>query len=182
MCNCIYPDISGKRLRKMRYITTTILILALSTCGTKEKENLLAGDLYFGFFRLGSYYNVSDSVRANFETYLDTLDLGKADKETIRLINSYKKVKEEKLIYKPFVDILVSSDSVVKLYLDSADYDRIKIYKRRQLQTDNKKIRIKANVRQFDNGYFYCKELVSVEMVDGETLQRQKKLKIEDYN
>ena len=113
---------------------------------------------------------------------MDTLDLEKADKETIQLIDTYKKIKEEKLIYKPFVDILVSSDSIVKLYLDSADYDQIKIYKRRQLQTDNKKIRIKANVRQFDKGYFYCKELLSVDMVDGETLQRQKKLKIEDYN
>ena len=142
----------------------------------------MTGDLYFGFFRLGSYYNISDSVRTNFETYMDTLDLEKADKETIRLIKTYKTIKEEKLIYKPFVDILVSSDSIVKLYLDSADYDQIKIYKRRQLQTDNKKIRIKANVRQFDKGYFYCKELLSVDMVDGETLQRQKKLKIEDYN
>lgn len=142
----------------------------------------MTGDLYFGFFRLGSYYNISDSVKTNFETYLDTLDVEKADKETIRLINAYKKIKEENLIYKPFVDILVSSDSIVKLYLDSADYDRIKIYKRRQLQTDNKKVRIKANVRQFYNGYFYCKELVSVDIVDGETLQQQKKLKIEDYN
>ena len=93
-----------------------------------------------------------------------------------------KKIKEEKLIYKPFVEILVSSDSIVKLYLDSVDYDQIKIYKRRQLQTNNKKIRIKANVRQFDNGYFYCNELLSVDLVNGETLQRQKKLKIEDYN
>lgn len=113
---------------------------------------------------------------------MDTLDLEKADKGTIRFIKAYKKIKEEKLIYKPFVDILVSSDSVVKLYLDSADYDRIRIYKRRQLQTDNKKIRIKANVRQFENGYFYCKELLYVDMVDGETLPRQKKLKIDDYN
>ena len=142
----------------------------------------MTGDLYFGVFRLGSYYNINDSIRTNFETYMDTLDIEKADKETIRLINTYKRIKEEKLIYNPFVDILVSSDSVVKLYLDSADYDRIKIYKRRELQTDTKKIRIKADVRQFDNGFFYCKELLSVDIVDGVTLPRQKKFKIEDYN
>ena len=166
----------------MRYITLTVIILLFWSCETSEKNNLLTGDLYFSFFRLGSYYNISDSVITKFESYMDTLNLENADNEDIELINTYKKLKEEKLIYKPFIDVLVKKDSVVKLYLDSMDYDRIKIYKRQKLQEDNKKVRIEATIRKIGKGFYYCKDLLKVELIDGETLNRQKKLKIEDYN
>jgi hypothetical protein len=71
---------------------------------------------------------------------------------------------------------------VVTLYLDTLDYDRIKIYKRQKLQDDNKKVKIEATVTMIDSGLYNCEKLKRVDLVDGETLQRQKKFKIEDYN
>jgi hypothetical protein len=99
-----------------------------------------------------------------------------------KLLKQYKALRENNLLYRPYVYLKVQDDLVVTLYLDSSDYDRIKIYKRQKLQDDNKKVRIEASVTMIDSGVFNCDRLRQVEIVVGETLQRQGKFRIEDYN
>ena len=142
---------------------------------------MLTGDLYFSFFRLRSYYNQPDSIVAKYEKYFDTLKYETADKEQRKLFNLYKQLKEEKLLYLPFVDILTERDSVATLYLETTDYNEIKKYKRTKLQDEGKKIRIQADVRKIGKGLFYCVTLRKAEKVDGETGIKSTKWKIEDY-
>lgn len=167
----------------MRYIIIlTAITLSIWSCVGRTEKELLVGDLYFGPFRLGSYYNQSDSVIRFWETYFDTTNFetsGNNDKELLRM---YQKLKDNELLYKPSVDILVQNDSVVRLYLDIPDYDKIKIHKRKQLQDNNKKVRIVSYVQPLDSGLFYCLKLKSIDIIDGETLQRPRKFRIEDYN
>jgi len=167
----------------MRAFILSILILVVA-CDSKPVTNKLTGNLYFSyfrFFRVGNYYNQPDSVINWYETYYDTLKYETADDREKKLLTQYRKLKKENLLYKPFVDILVGKDSVVALYLDNKDYDEIKKYKRKKLQGDHKKIKIEADVFQVDDGLFYCVKLRKVEVVDGETLEIERKFEIEDY-
>lgn len=159
----------------------SIILISIVACDNKPKTELLTGDLYFSFFRFGSYYNHSDSAIEKFEIYFDTVSYEKASDGDKRLLNNYEKVKEEKLLYHPFVDILTEKDSVVTLYLEARDYDEIKKHKRKELQDENKKLRIEADVKKIGDGLFYCNDLIKVQKIDGETLMKQKKIKIEDY-
>ena len=63
---------------------------------------MLTADLYYSFFRLGSYYHQPDSIADRYEKYFDTLEYETADKEQRKFFNRYKRLKEEKLLYQPF--------------------------------------------------------------------------------
>ena len=164
---------------KILILPTLILVLA---CGNKPQTETLTGDLYFRFFKLGSYYNQPDSLIEQSISYFDSLTIEPANSVEGRLLRQYRVLKERNFLYRPYVYLRVQDDSVVTLYLDTLDYDRIKIYKRQKLQDENKKVRIEASVTVIDSGLFNCVKLERIDLVDGETLQRQKKFSIEDYN
>jgi len=161
-------------------------LILFSSCGTANNDNLVTGDLYFSFFRIGTYYNLPDSTIEKMDNYLDAVDLetadDKADSALIELVLDYRKLKDERLIYKPMVDIRIDDDLIVKLVLDSADYDKIKSYKYQDLVDNNKKLKIKARTRKTGLGFYYCTDLLEVKLVIGKTLPQDNKLKIQDYN
>ena len=165
----------------MKILIPTILILIVA-CDSKPKTVSLTGDLYFSFFRIGNFYNQPDSTIDGLKMYLDTLKYETADKEERRFLDQYKRLKDEKLLYQPYVDIVTEEDSVVTLFLETSDYNEIKKFKRKELQDKGKKIRIVADVRKLNDRLFYCVDLVKVDKVDGETGIKSRKWKIEDYN
>lgn len=165
--------------------TLFILLLIVSSCKTDKEEEPITGDLFFSAFRIGSYYNLSDSARAVIENLADTTNLASADSGTVKLIRAYNQLKQEGLLYKPFIDLKTGDESFVKLYLDSADYDRIKGFKWLALRERGKKVVVKARTREIidiDLPLLYCVDLLKVDLVDGETLPGRSKFKIEDYN
>jgi hypothetical protein len=163
-----------------RYIQ--IILILFCGCDNQPKAEILTGDLYFSFFRPGSFYNQPDSLVKTFQTYFDTLTIENAGTGDKILLTQYNILKEKDLLYQPFIYLKTDLDSVVTLYLNPLNYEKIKVHKRQKLQDEKKKVRIEASVTSIDNGLFYCTELKHVDIVDGETLQRQKKWKIEDYN
>jgi hypothetical protein len=110
----------------MKIIILTILILVF-TCSSDPKIERLTGDLYFGLFKIGSYYNQPDSTIFGFERSIDTMNYETADKEQRKFINQFKRLKEEGLLHHPFVQIKDGRDSVLMLYLEKNDYDQIKM-------------------------------------------------------
>jgi hypothetical protein len=170
--------------RIMRYIIL-LLILIICSCTQERDDQLYIGELYFNAFQLGSYYNLDDSTRTKFEYSMDTTDLNTADSSQRAFIRLYRKFKEEGLLYKPFVDLRINDSSFVKLYLDSADYEKIKTHKWQDLLDRQKKVVIWGRTRELgrlDFPLLYCTELVDVEVKDGQTFPgRQGKFKINDY-
>jgi hypothetical protein len=161
------------------------LVLTICSCTKEHDDQLYIGELYFSAFQIGSYYNLEDSTRMKFEYSMDTLDLSKADSSQLKLIALYKKIKDEGLLYKPFIDLRLNDSSYVKLYLDSSDYNKIKVHKWRDLLDKQKKVIIWGRSKEIsglDVPLLYCTELVDVEVKDGQTFPvRQGKFKINDY-
>ncbi len=159
------------------FLLTAIFVFA---CGQDNKT--IQGDLYFSFLRFGSFYNQPDSIINKFKIYADTVNNNKLNTFDKQVLTMYKTLKKENLLFNPFIELRLDNDSIIKLYLDKSDYDKIKIYKRQELQDQNKKIRINLVGNYLGNGMLLCKKLISVDKVDGQTLQIQKKFKIDDYN
>jgi len=168
----------------MRYIVV-LFVLTICSCTKEHDDHLYIGELYFNEFQLGSYYNLDDSTRTRFEYSMDTTDLSKADSSQLKFIRLYRKFREEGLLYKPFVDLRLNDSSFVKLYLDSSDYNKIKIHKWQDLLDRQKKVVIWGRTKELgrlDFPLLYCTDLVDVEVKDGQTFpERQGKFKINDY-
>ena len=152
----------------------------LTSCRT-DNDNVVTGDLYFSFIRIGTYYNQPDSVIKKMETDLNSVDFTTADSSLIELVKDYKRLKDEGLMYSPVIDISVNDETTIKLLLDSADYDKIKPYKYKDLIDGHKKVKIKARTRKTALGFYYCTDLLDIKLVDGQTLPNDNKLKIQDY-
>lgn len=166
----------------MKRLIPTILILILGCNSQPEtRTDILTGDLYFAVFRLGNYYNLPDTLINYYENVFDTMNIDKANKYDKQLLTDYKLLKERDLLYKPYIYIRTDLDSIVNLYLDTVDYNKIKIHKRQVLQDENKKVRIEASVKKISDRLYYCSKLRYIKLVQGETLLKQKKFLIEDY-
>ena len=168
----------------MKYVNI-LLILIICSCTKGYDPKLFIGELYFSEIRFGNYYNLDDSVRTRLEYAFDTTDFNKADSSQRNFIGLHHKFKAEGLLYKPFVDLRVNDSTFCKLYLDSSDYEKIKIYRWRYLLNRQKKVIIWGRTKEIgmlDVPLIYCTDLVAVELTDGQTFPgRQGKFRIDDY-
>ncbi len=168
---------------KIKQLPSIILmLLLLAACQPQERKitagTTIEGDLYFGFLRMGSLYNAPDTEVHKYKLYADSL-LKQKDLDTFG--KKYTLLQKENLLYHPFVEVRLDNDSIINLYLDSADYEQIRVYTYHELRDAHKKLRIKAIVQQLGYGMVVCKELVLVEKMEGVTQPREGKFKIEDY-
>lgn len=163
-----------------RWILLFIVTLFLFACAQKNKT--IEGDLYFSFFRFGSFYDQPDSIITKFTNYANTVRRETLDTVDKQVLVMYATLKKENLLFNPFVELRLDNDSIIKLYLNKSDYEKIKIHKRQELQNKNKKIKIMAEGKNLGNGMFLCEKLISIDKVDGQTQQIQKKFKIDDYH
>ena len=69
-----------------------------------------------------------------FKIMFDTLKYETADQEQRRFLNQYNRLKDEKLLYHPLVDILIDKDSVVTLLLETNHYNEIKRFRNKEVQ------------------------------------------------
>lgn len=159
------------------------ILWSLSSCSLDKQANKqVEGDLYYDWFRIGSFYNQPDSIIEKIKLYADTVNREVLDPVDLRFLTMYEISKKEDLLYRPFIDLRLGNDSVVKIYFKNKDYDKIKIYKRQDLLDTKKKIRIKMEVQDLGFGMAVDKKLISINKVDGQTFQISPKLKIEDYH
>lgn len=158
------------------------ILFFLSSCSSKKQESkILEGDLYYSWLRIGSFYNQPESIIEKVKLYADTVNRKTIDLSDLRTLKMYEILKQENLLYMPFIDLKLDNDEIVKIYFTTDDYEKIKIYKRQDLFDTKKKIRIKIEVRDLGFEMALSTNLLSVTKVDGQTFQISRKLKIEDY-
>jgi hypothetical protein len=168
---------------RLSIIRLSIFAVLLSSACNADKANtkLLDGDLYYSWFRIGSFYNQPDSIIEKVKKSYDTINRKFLSPSDLKSLTMYETLKKENLLYRPFIDMKLDNDSIVKVYLTKDDYSKINIFNRQELLDTKKKIRIKTEVRDLGLGMALCTRLLSVNKVDGQTFQVSKKLKIDDY-
>lgn len=168
----------------MRYLII-LLLLTVSCVQTKHERELYLGELYFAPLRMGSFYNVSDSVKMKFLHIMDTMNIERVDSTDRIFYELFQKIKAESLLYKPFVDLRQSDSTFVKLYLDSSDYNKIKKYKWKDLLESGNKVTLWGRSKylgRYGGEFRYCTELIEVEVSNGQTYpEKAGKFRIDNY-
>jgi hypothetical protein len=164
-------------------IIFSLITIACWACFIEHDKNHVKGDLYFSnaLFIPQNFYNLPDTFIRKMKTQLDTINVSKLEGERKNFIELYSKFKREKLLYKPWIQVLIKhdttrTDSVVMLFMDSIDYDRVKAFKRNDLIDAGDKITIEARfvlLGQLDGmSLLYCLNLQDIDRVKGDTFNK----------
>jgi hypothetical protein len=125
--------------------------------------------LYFDTDAIGSFYGWPENRIQQAKKSIDSLYHLANPSDNQEFLSVYESLGKNEVLYLPFVDVYMQSDSVVKLYLDSVDYQRLAIYNFRDLTQQNKKVQIEATARCIRKGYYKCLLLRDIKSLDGET-------------
>lgn len=146
-----------------------------------QNSDTINGDLYFGLWRYGSFYKIPRKIVKDFEKFVEEHRTDTKNLNELEAIHIYDVLKNEELLYHPFIQLKIENDSIVRLYLEKKDYKQIRKYKLQELQDKGEKIDVLLLYRKLDDGLIYCGKLISVNKVKGQTLEIPKKFAIEDY-
>jgi hypothetical protein len=171
---------------KSRSIDLLLILVSatfLTNCSSDNRSTKkLEGDLYYSLFRIGNFYNQPDSIIQKAKLYLDTVNRKLLDSSDLLDLTRYELLKKENLLYRPFIDLKLDNDSIIKIYLSSADYEKIKIFKRQDLLNAKKKVRLILDVHDLGLGMALATKIISANKIDAQTSRNNKKFLIEDYH
>ncbi|BDD03872.1 hypothetical protein [Aureibacter tunicatorum] len=167
-------------MKNLIIILGSILIGFGCQIKSKEKPNL-EGDLYYTWLKLGSLYGLPERHYQNYIKLRDSLGIEELIKRDSIGKFHIELLEKNDLIQSPFVYIKTDSDSTFIVYMTPEEYEPITKYSYQDLIDSKQKIRLKLITERLNDKLQICKKVISIEKVDGETLQRQKKFKIEEY-
>ncbi|WP_108808824.1 hypothetical protein [Aquimarina spinulae] len=167
-------------MKKLIVISSCFLILLGCKTNTNKKSNL-EGDLYYTWLKLGSFYGQPDSLYQNYIKLRDSLGIDRLRKEDSTSTAHIELLEKHGLVKSPFIYLKADNDSTFIIYMSKEDYKLITKYTYQDLIDKKKKIRLELEIEKLTNKLKLCKRIISIEQVNGETLQKQKKFKIDEY-
>ncbi|GAA3619136.1 hypothetical protein [Flavivirga jejuensis] len=167
-------------MKKLILVLSCFLILIGCQNRAFEKPNL-EGDLYYTWLKLGSFYQQPDSLYNGYIALRDSLGIEELRKQDSTRTAHIELLEKHDLVNSPFIYLKTDSDSKFIVYMTTEDYQPITKYTYQDLIDNNQKIKLKLITERLTDKLQICKKVVSIEKVDGETLQTQKKFKIEEY-
>ena len=170
----------------MKNLFYLIIVSILFSCAsTKEdtKPLLIKGDLYYKWLNLVNFYNVPDSIYQKFQTHLDTTGLDGLKKEDPKAFNQISFLTKNKLLKTPFVHLKTNDTTIgiATIFIDSTLYQPLTKFNYKELIKNKEKIQLEFQVKELKPKTFKATKINSIKKVKGQTLQRQKKFKIENY-
>jgi len=169
-------------LRLLNMLFVIGALICLTNCShAKRPTKKLEGDLYYSFFRIGNFYNQPDSIIQKVKLYIDTVNRKLLDSSDLLDLVRYDLLKKENLLYSPFIDLRLDNESIIKVYLTSAEYEKIKVFKHRDLLDTKKKVRLILDVHDLGFGMALATKVISANKIDGQTSRSDKKFLTEDY-
>ena len=155
---------------KQRFFILTILICFIS-CQT-EKTKTIEGDLYFKLIKFPSFHEAPDSLVQKIETDIENVNEDTIDNQNMKINDYLKFLSKERLLRNPYLQLRKDNGEIVTVYLEKISYDKLKNYDYNKLISENKKVRLKAEVTElkFDTLKIYkAINVISVEKIDGKT-------------
>ncbi len=157
-------------------------MLVVLACQSKIDKTLnLEGDLYYTWLKLGSFYKQPDSLYQNYTKLRDSLGIDQLRKEDSTSTTHIEILEKNGLVKNPFIYLKTDSDSTFIVYMTRKDYEPITEYSYQDLIDKKQKVKLKLETKKLTNKLRLCKKVISIELMEGETLQKQKKFKIEEY-
>ena len=150
-----------------KWISFILLICFSISCNNKEN---LKGDLYFKHIDLTSPVGLTDEQALNVEKIINSMasDDKKMDEKNKDFVDYYKKVIKHDLLKNPYLQ-LQTEDGIIKVYLNSKEYEKIKHFKLSDLQEKSKKVNIELNAKELEKDLFYSEDIISIQELDGKT-------------
>lgn len=146
----------------MKY-TLFLLAIFVSLISCKTEVKTVEGDLYFKLIDPYRVFDAPDSVLKKIET---TASLVNKDDEVLRFM------VEKRLLRKPFIRIVDDNGEINIVFLNSADYEKIKDYTYDELIKENKKIRVRLeglDLHHKSLKVYETSKLIAIEQIDGKT-------------
>ncbi len=157
-----------------------LLGISINSCGQQAKT--ISGDLYFGFWRYGSFYKQPKKTIKWIEKLSLTTQRDTLDETQQNILRIYDDLKREKLLYAPYIQMILPNDSIVRVYFKKEEYRKIRKNKIDDLQEKMEKVTFNFEVRKIGKDLYYCEKIISMNRIKGQTFPRQTKFKLEDYN
>lgn len=123
-----------------------IASLVIFSCNVRTK--MIEGDLYFKLIDFQRFFDLPDSALTKIEADINGMNLDtlpRQDKEVYKLLQY---MSDQKLIRQPFVRLLQDNGAIAMVFIDSADFEKLKVYNRKDLVNEHKKVRIKTTVSE----------------------------------
>lgn len=141
---------------------------------SKEKSNL-EGDLYYNWLKFGSFYEQPDGFYQKYIELRDSIGIEELIKQDSMSVSHIELLEKHDLVKSPFIYLKTDSDSTFIVYMTPEDYQPITKYTYKNLIENEQKVRLKLITEKLTSKLQFCKEVISIEKVDGETLQKQTK-------
>ena len=165
----LVAEISGMKNGQQR--TQTFPMKRVSICETDNK-NIVEGDLYFKLIDFTRFFDGTDSTLTKIETSVRTMNKDTLSEQDKIFYDVVQFMIDKKLFRKPYIRLRQNNGKIIMVFLDAADFEKMRDYNQDDLIRDNKKIRIKAEVSElrYDSVIVYeTLKLISVDKIDGKT-------------
>ena len=151
----------------MKKIKLFFFVFIFISCSQKEK--IIEGDLAFKSVDISNYYGLDQKSIDKFEKELDSMrQIKNPSANDVSVLNYFDALKKYNVIKSPWIRLKIK-DSIRKVYLKENDFKKLKNYNSNDLILNNKNVALKMNIETRGNKIYYCKELISVKEVYGET-------------
>jgi hypothetical protein len=152
-------------------LTILTILLLISGCQTATKK-IIEGDLYFKLIDPQRFFDAPDSTLTKIEISIRTANKDRMNMQDREIYDVLQFMSDKRLLRKPFIRLRKDNGEVFMVFLDSADYAKVKDYKHNDLVRDNKRIRVKVEVNKIKHDsltVYEAVKLISLDKLDGKT-------------
>jgi hypothetical protein len=142
---------------------------------------VVSADLYYNWLKLGSFYGQPDSLLTNYMKMKDSLGFEQMLKADSTGTLYLKALEDKNLLNSPYIYLRTDNGETFTLFMNSKDYKNFTKFNYHELTDQNLKVRVEVEIDSIWKQMYYCSELISVNLLEGQTLQRERKFKIEEY-
>lgn len=151
--------------------TIVAIVVALYSCKTNQKT-VVEGDLYFKLVDLPSLYEAPDSLATKFETNIRTVQKDSLSTNDRYLYNQLQFLDDNHLLRKPFIRIRKNDGTILLVFVEPTDYEKLRKYHHQELVRNQKKVSITAEVSEIKNNaltVYTTSKAITIKEMDGTT-------------
>ncbi|WP_375559702.1 hypothetical protein ACE193_18510 [Bernardetia sp. OM2101] len=159
------------------YLLTLLFGVTLVSCKSNIKSEKLTGNLhYLTFLAKRSLYNLPDSVVERIELRYKSLPDSTIAKDTLLSIIINRNLKNS-----PYIFLRRKNGEVVTIYMEKPQYEQFTKFRHKELIDNKQKVVIKLKAEKLIDKYYKCISVKNVKVKKGETLGRQRKFLLYEY-